>query len=64
LRYSPVSAAQSLFVDLSALTKPQFVPTAVASAPRVHDQANDPFGSLVAFVGDKKILLVLDNAST
>jgi predicted ATPase/DNA-binding winged helix-turn-helix (wHTH) protein len=49
------------FIDLSALTKPQFVPTAVASALGFMIQANDPFGSLVAFLGDKKILLVLDN---
>ncbi|MEH2545499.1 putative ATPase/DNA-binding winged helix-turn-helix (wHTH) protein [Bradyrhizobium sp. AZCC 2262] len=49
------------FVDLSALTKPQFVPTAVASALGFMIQANDPFGSLVAFVGEKKVLLVLDN---
>jgi predicted ATPase/DNA-binding winged helix-turn-helix (wHTH) protein len=49
------------FVDLSALTKPQFVPTAVASALGFMVQANDPFGGLVAFLGDKKILLVLDN---
>jgi DNA-binding winged helix-turn-helix (wHTH) protein len=49
------------FVDLSALTNPQLVPTAVASALGFMVQANDPFGSLVAFLGDKKILLVLDN---
>jgi predicted ATPase len=49
------------FVDLSALTNPQLVPTAVASALGFMIQANDPFGSLVAFLGDKKILLVLDN---
>jgi predicted ATPase/DNA-binding winged helix-turn-helix (wHTH) protein len=49
------------FVDLSALTNPQLVPTAVASALGFMVQANDPFGSLVAFLGDKKILLILDN---
>jgi predicted ATPase len=49
------------FVDLSALTKPQFIPTAVASALGILIQANDPFGSIVGFLGDKKILLVLDN---
>lgn len=49
------------FVDLSALTNPQLVPTAVASALGFLIQASDPFGSLVAFLGDKKILLVLDN---
>lgn len=49
------------FIDLSALTNPQLVPTAVASALGLMVQAHDPFGSLVAFLGDKKILLILDN---
>jgi predicted ATPase len=49
------------FVDLSVLTNPQLVPTAVASALGFMIQARDPFGSLVAFLGDKKILLILDN---
>ncbi|MEH2567592.1 ATP-binding protein [Bradyrhizobium sp. AZCC 2289] len=49
------------FVDLSALTNPQLVPTAVASALGFMVQTQDPFGSLVAFLGDKKILLILDN---
>ncbi len=49
------------FVDLSALTNPQLVPTAVASALGFMVQAHDPFGSRVAFLGDKKILLILDN---
>ena len=49
------------FVDLGALTNPQLVPTAVASALGSMVQASDPFGSLVAFLGDKKILLILDN---
>jgi len=49
------------FVDLSALTNPQLVPTVVASALGFMIQAQDPFGSLLAFIGDKKILLILDN---
>ena len=49
------------FIDLGALTNPQFVPTAVASALGFMIQTQDPFGSLVAFLGDKKILLILDN---
>jgi predicted ATPase/DNA-binding winged helix-turn-helix (wHTH) protein len=49
------------FVDLSALANPQLVPTAVASALGFMVQTHDPFGSLVAFLGDKKILLILDN---
>ena len=49
------------FVDLGTLTNPQLVPTAVGSALGVMVQAHDPFGSLVAFLDDKKILLILDN---
>ena len=49
------------FVDLGALTNPQLVPTAVGSAIGFMIQARDPFGSLLAFLGDKKILIVLDN---
>ena len=49
------------FVDLSLLSNPRLVPTAVASALGFMIQAHDPFGSLVAFIGDKKILLILDN---
>jgi predicted ATPase len=49
------------FVDLSLLTNPRLVPTAVASALGFMIQAHDPFGSLVAFIGDKKVLLILDN---
>ena len=49
------------FVDLGALTNPQLVPTAVGSAIGLMIQPRDPFGSLLAFLSDKKILIVLDN---
>jgi predicted ATPase/DNA-binding winged helix-turn-helix (wHTH) protein len=49
------------FVDLAALTDPQHVPTAVASALGFMVQAQDPLVGLVAYIGDRKILLVLDN---
>jgi predicted ATPase/DNA-binding winged helix-turn-helix (wHTH) protein len=49
------------FIDLGTLTSPQLVPTAVASALGFLIQTQDPFSSLVAFLGDKKILLILDN---
>jgi predicted ATPase len=49
------------FVDLAALTDPQLVPTAVASALGFMVRTQDPLVSLLAFIGDKKILLVLDN---
>jgi predicted ATPase/DNA-binding winged helix-turn-helix (wHTH) protein len=49
------------FVDLGALTDPQLVPTAVASALGLMMHAQDSIVSLLAFLGDRRILLVLDN---
>jgi predicted ATPase len=49
------------FIDLAALTDPQLVPTAVASALGLMVQTQDPLVGLLAFIGDKKFLLVLDN---
>ena len=49
------------FIDLAALTDAKLVPTAVASALGFMVQTQDPLVSLLAFIGDKKILLVLDN---
>ena len=49
------------FVDLAALIDAKLVPTAVASALGFMLQTEDPLRSLAAFIGDKKILLVLDN---
>jgi len=49
------------FIDLAALTDPQLVPTAVASALGLVLQTQDPLVGLLAFIGDKRILLVLDN---
>jgi predicted ATPase/DNA-binding winged helix-turn-helix (wHTH) protein len=49
------------FIDLGALTDPGLVPTAVASALGFMVQAQDPFLSLLAFLGKRRVLLVLDN---
>ena len=49
------------FVDLAALTDARLVPTTIASALGFMMQTKDPLGSLPAFIGDRKILLVLDN---
>jgi DNA-binding winged helix-turn-helix (wHTH) protein len=49
------------FVDLAALTDPKLLPTTVASALGFMMQTKDPLRSLPAFIGDRKILLVLDN---
>src|SRR6202453_1360629 len=48
------------FIDLAALTDPQLVPTAVASALGLMVQTQDPLVSLLAFIGKNKILLLLD----
>jgi predicted ATPase/DNA-binding winged helix-turn-helix (wHTH) protein len=49
------------FVDLGVLTNPKLVPTAVASTLGFMAQAYDPLGSLLAFLSEKKVLLILDN---
>jgi predicted ATPase/DNA-binding winged helix-turn-helix (wHTH) protein len=49
------------FVGLGALTDPGLVPTAVASALGIMMQAQDPFLRLLAFLGDRRVLLLLDN---
>src|ERR1700726_381807 len=49
------------FIDLAALTDAQLVPTAIASALGFMVQTQDPVVGLLAFIGDRKILLVLDN---
>jgi predicted ATPase/DNA-binding winged helix-turn-helix (wHTH) protein len=49
------------FVDLAALTDAKLVPTTVARALGFMGQTQDPLRSLPAFIGEKKILLVLDN---
>jgi predicted ATPase/DNA-binding winged helix-turn-helix (wHTH) protein len=49
------------FVDLAALTDAGLVPTTVARALGLAVPTQDALRSLAAFIGDKKILLVLDN---
>src|SRR5580692_10838975 len=49
------------FVDLAALTDARLVPTAAASALGLMVQTQDPVVGLLAFIGDRRILLVLDN---
>jgi predicted ATPase/DNA-binding winged helix-turn-helix (wHTH) protein len=49
------------FVDLAALTDPKLLPTTVASALGFMMQSKDLLRSLPAFIGERKILLVLDN---
>src|SRR5271169_6764471 len=49
------------FIDLATLTDPQLVPTAIASGLGFMVQTQDPLVGLLAFIGDRKILLVLDS---
>jgi len=49
------------FVDLAALTDAGLVPATVARALGLMVQTQDPLRSLPALIGDRKILLVLDN---
>jgi predicted ATPase len=49
------------FVDLATLTDAKLVPTTVARALGVMAQTHDPLRSLPALIGEKTILLVLDN---
>jgi predicted ATPase/DNA-binding winged helix-turn-helix (wHTH) protein len=54
-------AGAVFFVDLSLLANPKLVPEAVASTLGFTGQGHDPLGSLLAFVSEKKVLLILDN---
>src|SRR3984957_17210565 len=49
------------FIDLATLTDPQLVATAVASTLGFIVRTQDPVVGLLAFIGDKKMLLVLDH---
>jgi predicted ATPase/DNA-binding winged helix-turn-helix (wHTH) protein len=49
------------FIDLAALTDAKLVPTAIASVLGLMVQTQDPVVGLLAFIGDRKILLLLDN---
>jgi predicted ATPase len=49
------------FVDLAAVTDAKLVPATVASALGLMVQTQDPLAGLLGLIGDKKILLVLDN---
>ena len=49
------------FVDLATLTDVKLVPTAVAQTLGLIVQTQDPLRSILASIGNRKILLVLDN---
>ncbi|GGP26852.1 transcriptional regulator [Silvimonas amylolytica] len=49
------------FVDFAALSDPALVPTAVAAALHLSVRSADPLPSLLAWLRDKRLLLILDN---
>src|ERR1700737_3914556 len=49
------------FFDLGALNDPLLVPRAVASMLGLLVQSNDPIPSLISFLRDKRVLLLLDS---
>jgi hypothetical protein len=48
-------------VELAPLSDPDLVSSAVASALGIAVRSENPISSLIAFLGDKQILIVLDN---
>uniref|UniRef100_UPI004039ECB7 ATP-binding protein n=1 Tax=Variovorax sp. GV025 TaxID=3450240 RepID=UPI004039ECB7 len=54
-------AGAVVFVDLAALTDPSLVPTAIASMLRLSVRSADPVPSLLAYLRERRMLLVLDN---
>jgi len=53
-------AGAVLFVDLGMLSDPKLVATAMASMLGLSVQSDDPAPSLIAYLRDKRILLILD----
>ncbi len=53
-------AGAALFVDLGMLSDPALVATAVASMLGLSVQSDDPIPALIAFLRDRRILLILD----
>ena len=49
------------FIDLGSLTDPAVVPGAIAAAVGCVVQGADPERSILAFLADKRVLIVLDN---
>jgi predicted ATPase/DNA-binding winged helix-turn-helix (wHTH) protein len=49
------------FVDLSPLTDPQLLPSAVASVLGIPSRSENPLLGLLAFLRDKRMLIVLDS---
>jgi predicted ATPase/DNA-binding winged helix-turn-helix (wHTH) protein len=50
-----------LFVDLGVLSDPGMVPASVASLLGLSIQSDDPVPSLIAFLRERRLLIILDN---
>ena len=50
-----------LFIDLGTLSDPRLVAVSLASMLALSVQSDDPISSLIAYLRDKRILLILDN---
>jgi predicted ATPase/DNA-binding winged helix-turn-helix (wHTH) protein len=53
--------AAACFVDLGPLTDPRLVPSLLATALGLVVQSDDPLPSLIAFLRDRRMLLILDS---
>ncbi|HEY8597573.1 MAG TPA: BTAD domain-containing putative transcriptional regulator, partial [Thermomicrobiales bacterium] len=55
-------AAGVYFIEFARLTDPQLVPSAIARALGIHEHQDDALGTMItARLGDRAVLLVLDN---
>jgi len=57
----PAFEGSVLFVDFGALSDARMVPASVASMMGLSIQSDDPVPSLIAFLRERRVLLVLDN---
>ena len=60
-KLSPSYGDGVCFIDLASVTDPVLVPSALASAFGLTILSEHPLAGLIAFLKDKKILIVLDN---
>jgi predicted ATPase/DNA-binding winged helix-turn-helix (wHTH) protein len=54
-------AGAVVFVDLATLADPSLVPTAIASMLRLSVRSADPVPSLISYLRERRMLLILDN---
>ena len=57
----PFFEGEVFFIDLAALSDGALVPTAIASMLRLSVRSTDPVPSLLAYLRERRMLLILDN---